>query len=492
MGLEEALPLLMFAALALLLFSGYPVAFVLGGVGMGFAVLAIMIDPFLFDWPQFGSIPSRVFGGIAENLILTAIPMFILMGTVLERSGVARELLHCLQVLLKRVPGGLALSVTLMGTIMAATTGIIGASVVMMTLLALPVMLARRYSVPLATGTIAASGTLGILIPPSIMLVIMADLLARSVGNMFVAAFFPGLLLSGLYVAYILILCRLNPRLAPIPDADFGPDNLVGILKLVLQSFVPPIFLIFLVLGSILMGWATPTEAAGVGAAGAVVLAFVNLVILPACGIEHHHQDEPDKLREIIDDESATGYFTDELKHFSRVMWTSLQRAAMTNAMLFGIFIGATIFSYVFRSLGGDDIVISLVESLGFGSWGLLILLMGIVFFLGFFFDWIEITLIVLPVFSPIITALDFGNHVLPNEVVYWFAILMAVNLQTSFLTPPFGFALFYMKAVAPSGVKIQQIYTGIIPFVVLQLIGLGLVMAFPDIALWLPRVLLN
>ena len=489
MALEHALPLLMFAALAVFLFSGYPVAFVLGGVGMAFALLAILIDPFLFDWPQFGSVPSRVFGGIAENLILTAIPMFILMGTVLERSGTARDLLNCLQVLLRRVPGGLALSVTLLGTIMAATTGIIGASVVMMTLLALPVMLHRGYHVPLATGTIAASGTLGILIPPSIMLVIMADLLARSVGNMFVAAFFPGLLLSGLYVVYIVTLCRFKPELAPIPREDLGPDTGWGVAKMVLTSFFPPILLIFMVLGSILFGWATPTEAAGVGAAGAILLAFLNLVVLPALGIEHRLvDDDAEESREGIGGDPAGGH----LARFGRVMWASAQRAAMTNAMLFGIFIGATVFSYVFRSLGGDDIVIGLVESLGFGSWGLLFLLMGIVFFLGFFFDWIEITLIVLPVFAPIVSAFDFGDHVAQHEVVYWFAILLAVNLQTSFLTPPFGFALFYMKAVVPAGVRIQQIYVGIIPFVLLQLIGLSLVMMFPDIALWLPRVMLD
>lgn len=492
MDLAEFLPIFMFLALAILLFSGYPVAFVLGGVGFGFALLAISIDPFLFDWPQFGSIPSRVFGGIAENLILTAIPMFILMGTMLERSGVARELLNCLQVLLRRVPGGLALSVTLMGTIMAATTGIIGASVVMMTLLALPVMMTRRYNIPLATGTIAASGTLGILIPPSIMLVIMADLLARSVGNMFVAAFFPGLILSGLYIVYIIVLCRLRPHLAPIPSDSFGPGDAVGIFKMVLRSFLPPIFLIFLVLGSILMGWATPTEAAGVGAAGAILLAFINLVLLPVLGVEHHHFDEPTALRDVIDDESTGSGFFDEFAHFTGVLRDSVLSAGMTNAMLFGIFIGATIFSYVFRSLGGDDLVINLVDSLGLGSWGLLFLLMGIIFMLGFFFDWIEITLIVLPVFSPIITGLDFGDHVAKEEVVYWFAILMAVNLQTSFLTPPFGFALFYMKAVAPPDVKIGQIYIGIIPFVLLQIIGLLLVIVFPDIALWLPRVLLN
>ncbi len=451
---EDYLPLFMFAALGGLLFSGYPVAFVLGGVGLTFGFVGMYFE--VFDFIQFFNLAPRIWGGIAENLVLTAIPMFIFMGTMLERSGVASDLLHCLQVLLRRVPGGLAMAVTLMGTIMAATTGIIGASVVMMTLLALPVMLNRDYNIPLATGTIAASGTLGILIPPSIMLVIMADLLGRSVGNLFVAAVFPGFILAGLYVLFILVLCGFRPRLAPpLPD-DVGPGSNLELLVLVLRSFLPPLFLVFLVLGSILFGWATPTEAAGVGAAGAILLAFLNR------------------------------------KLSFKVMRDVVERSALTGGMLFGIFLGATCFSYVFRSLGGDDIVIGTVEAMGLGSWGLLFVLMGLVFVLGFFFDWIEITLIVLPVFSPIIELLDFGTHVDKFEVVYWFAILLAVNLQTSFLTPPFGFALFYMKGVAPPQVRIQQIYKGIIPFVMLQLLGLGLVMTFPDIALWLPRVLLN
>ena len=269
-------------------------------------------------------------------------------------------------------------------------------------------------------------------------------------------AIIPGFMLASFYMLYILVLCGFKPQLAPPLPEDEGPDTAGGILLLVLRSFIPPLFLVFLVLGSILFGWATPTEAAGVGGAGAILLAAVNRRLSFA------------------------------------VLKDVLERSALTGGMLFGIFLGATCFSYVFRALGGDDIVIDLVESLGLGSWGLLLMLMGIVFFLGFFFDWIEITLIVLPVFSPIIGALDFGDHVAPLEVTYWFAILLAVNLQTSFLTPPFGFALFYMKGVAPPQVKIQQIYKGIIPFVLLQLIGLGLVMAFPDIALWLPRVLLN
>ncbi|MCP4072770.1 MAG: TRAP transporter large permease subunit [Hyphomicrobiales bacterium] len=491
MGIEEALPLLMFAALAIFLFSGYPVAFVLGGIGLTFAFIAMAIDPFLFDWPQFGALPSRIFGAIAENLILTAIPMFIFMGTMLEKSGVAEDLLNCLQVLLRRVPGGLALAVTLMGTILAASTGIIGASVVMMTLLALPVMMQRNYAIPLATGTIAASGTLGILIPPSIMLVIMADLLGRSVGNLFVAAVFPGLLLSTLYVFYIVTRCSISPQLAPKPPADLGPQTTSGVLIMVLRSFVPPILLITAVLGSILAGVATPTEAAGVGAMGALLLAFFNLVGLPALGVEKMHFAGETHL--VLDEFEETKHSPIEhFRYFGSVLADVVHRAALTNGMLFGIFVGATLFSYVFRTLGGDDIVIQLVESTGFGPWGLLILLMGIVFFLGFFFDWIEITLIVLPVFSPIIASLDFGDHIAKVDVVYWFAILLAVNLQTSFLTPPFGFALFYMKAVAPPSIKIQQIYMGIIPFVILQMIGLVLVMVFPEIAMWLPRQLLD
>ncbi len=551
-ALAEAMPLLMFAGLAIFLFSGYPVAFVLGGIGLIFALITIQVDDFLFSWDQFGAIPSRIYGNISVSLILTAIPMFIFMGTMLERSGIARDLLNCLQVLLRRVPGGLALAVTLMGTILAATTGIIGASVVMMSLLALPVMMARSYSPSLASGTIAASGTLGILIPPSIMLVIMADLLSRSVGNLFVAAVVHGFMLSGLYVIYIITRTKLTPSMAPPLPNDVGPQTRGGIWMMVLRSFVPPIILIGLVLGSILAGYATPTEAAGVGAAGAILLGLLNLVLVPvigfvwiaplyagisalaisaaifailgqfglwslpvgnsaltvaglatlwglflavrdrSSGMDSHRFNDIDFSVEgdtqIVDepgDVAPLAYFWSTLKDVT-------YRTALTNAMIFGIFIGATLFSFVFRAIGGEELVIHLVESMGLGSWGLLFLILGIVFFLGFFFDWIEITLIVLPVFSPIIELLDFGVHVDKHEIVFWFAILLAVNLQTSFLTPPFGFALFYLKAVAPPSIKIQAIYRGIIPFVMLQLIGLGLVLAFPELALWLPRVLLD
>ncbi len=455
MDLVYLLPAFMFIALALLLFSGFPVAWVLGGVGIGFGFIGMHYD--VFEFIYFFNVISRIWGTAAENLILVAVPMFIFMGTMLERSGVANDLLHCLQVLLRRTPGGLALSVTIMGTIMAATTGIIGASVVMMSLLALPVMLDRGYDTPLATGTIAASGTLGILIPPSIMLVIMADLLSISVGTLFLAAILPGFLLAGLYLVYIYSRTKINPSLAPpLPDS-LGPESRSELIVMIVRSFVPPIMLIVFVLGSIFAGWATPTEAAGVGALGALLLAVMNR-----------------KLNYVV------------LKDV-------LTRSALTIGMIFGIFIGATCFSYVYRVLGGDDVVHNFIMHIGFGDWGLLFLMMGMVFLLGFFFDWIEITLIVLPLFAPIMKTMDFGTHIpYAVDIVPWIAILLAVNLQTSFLTPPFGFALFYMKGVAPPHVKMQQIYRGIIPFVSLQLIGLGLVIWFPQLALWLPRVLLD
>ena len=454
MDLVELLPVFMFLALAILLFSGFPVAFVLGGVGLSFGFVGIYFE--VFNLIEFFNIISRIWGGVCENLILVAIPMFIFMGTMLEKSGVAKDLLYALQILLRAVPGGLALSVTIMGTIMAATTGIIGASVVMMTLLALPVMLDRKYDPSLATGTIAASGTLGILIPPSIMLVIMADLLSISVGTLFLAAVIPGLLLAFIYTIYIYLRTKFNPKLAPALADDVGPKTKMELWVMVFRSFLPPIFLIMCVLGSIFAGVATPTEAAAVGALGSIILALFNRRLTKT------------------------------------VIKSVTERSALTCAMIFGLFIGATAFSYVFRSLGGDDLIHHFVESLGLGSWGILFFMMGMVFLLGFFFDWVEITLIVLPLFAPIMQTLDFGDHLANDMIVPWIAVLLAVNLQTSFLTPPFGFALFYMKGVSPPEVKIQTIYKGIIPFVFLQLLGLVLVIKFPDIALWLPGLILD
>ena len=311
-------------------------------------------------------------------------------------------------------------------------------------------MLKQKYSPAMSCGVIAASGTLGILIPPSIMLIIMADLLSVSVGNVFMAAILPGLALATLYLLYVVAISTVRPSVAPplppdllkVPKGELGP--------LLMRAFFPPVFLIGLIKGSILFGWATPSEAGAVGAVGAVVLAVL------------------------------AGSMS------KSVMKGVCHTSARTVAMIFFIIISATCFAYVYRSLGGDDIVEYLIHEAGLTSWGLLFLIMGIVFVLGFFLDWIEITLIVLPVFAPLVAGLDFGDHVAKADITYWFIILIAVNLQTSFLTPPFGFALFYLKGIAPKEIKIQQIYIGIIPFVLLQVLGVILVLTFPDLALQL------
>jgi tripartite ATP-independent transporter DctM subunit len=452
--LSHHLSVLLFVVLAIVLFCGYPVAFVLGGIAILFGAIGILLD--VFHPLQFFNLLPRVWGAAASNPVLVAVPMFIFMGTVLERSGVANDLLHCLQILSRRIPGGLAMSVTLMGTIMAATTGIVGASVVMLTLIALPTMLKRGYNKELAVGTIASAGTLGILIPPSIMLVIMGDLLSVSVGTLFAAAVIPGLILSALYLVYIGAISFLKPQLAPPLPADVGPKSSEEFWRMIGKSFLPPTFLIVLVLGSIFAGWATPTEAAGVGAFGALLLAWWN------------------------------GRLT------KRSMREVIESSALTNAMVFFIVFGATLFSFVFRALGGDDVVKEILAAMGLDTgWEILTFLMVLVFILGFFFDWIEICLIVLPVFAPVLQGVNFGPHIgegAPIVFLTWFIILMSVNLQTSFLTPPFGFTLFYMKGTVPPEVTMAHIYRGIIPFVLLQVIGLMLCMIFPQLVLWLPR----
>jgi len=452
--IEHHLSLIMFFVLAIALFCSFPVAFVLGGIAILFGVIGMLFD--VFQPVQFFNLLPRVWGTAASNPILVAVPMFIFMGTMLERSGVANDLLHCLQVLTRRVPGGLAMSVTLMGTIMAATTGIVGASVVMLTMIALPSMMQRGYQKELAVGTIASAGTLGILIPPSIMLVIMGDLLSVSVGSLFAAAVLPGLVLALLYLLYIGIISFVRPDRAPPLPEDVGPKSRAEFWRMIGKSFFPPVFLITLVLGSIFGGWATPTEAAGVGSLGAILLAWFNGRL------------SMQTLRDVI------------------------ERAGLTNAMVFFIVFGATLFSFVFRSLGGDHLVVELLERMGINTgWEILIFMQVLTFALGFFFDWIEICLIVLPVFAPVLQNVDFGPHLGqggPILFLTWFIVLMSVNLQTSFLTPPFGFTLFYMKGTVPPGVTMAHIYRGIVPFVLLQLIGLVLVLAFPWLALWLPR----
>ena len=448
---QDFLPIIMFGTLASLLFSGFPVAFILGGIAFLFGMIGYWID--MFDLIEFFNFLPRIWFQGAENLVLVAVPAFVFMGVMMERSGVANDLLYCVQVLLKNVAGSLALAVIVMGTVLAAMTGIIGASVTMMTALALPTMIKQGYKNSLSCGCIAASGTLGILIPPSIMLIIMADLMAVSVGNMFMAAIIPGLVLAFFYLLFVAVYAKLRPEVAPSlpPELLYVPRKKYP--AMIFKSFLPPVLLIFMIKGSILFGIAAPSEAGAVGAFGTILLAIGNRRLT-----------------------------FDLLKG---VCHTS----ARTIAMIFFIIISATCFAYVYRSLGGDDIVEHLILSAGLTSWQLLILLMAITFMLGFFLDWIEITLIVLPVFAPLITGLDFGEHVASKDIVFWFLVLMAINLQTSFLTPPFGFALFYLKGIAPREVKIQEIYKGIIPFVLLQLGGLILVMWKPDVALWLMKL---
>jgi tripartite ATP-independent transporter DctM subunit len=449
--LIDHLAVLMFLALIISLFIGFPVGFTLGGVAVIFGFIGMAFD--VFNMARWGIIMPRIYGGIVTSQVLMAIPMFIFMGVTLERSRVAEDLLKTLQILLRRVPGGLAMSVAAMGTIMAATTGIVGASVIMLTLMALPTMLERNYAKTLATGTIAASGTLGILIPPSIMLVILGDLVQVPVGTLFAAAVGPGLLLSALYLVYIGVFARLNPTAAPpLPDA-FAPASKGELVSMVFKSLIPPVLLIVVVLGSIFGGLATPTEASGMGCLGALIL--------------------------------AAAYRRLDLKMLQDVIYS----AGVTNALVFFIIIGATFFAYVFRALGGDYIVEEILAASGIDTaWEILIFVMILVFIMGFFFDFIEIALIVIPIFYPLLLRADFGEHVGPAFwAMPWATILIAVNLQTSFLTPPFGFSLFYMKGVVPKEVRMQHIYRGIIPFVLLQLTAVGLVMAFPKIALWLP-----
>ncbi len=450
--IADHLSVLMFLVLTFIMFVGYPVAFVLGGIALAFGALGIAFD--VFRPAQFGSLIPRIWGQAVQNQVLIAVPMFVFMGTILEKSGVADELLKALQVLTRRIPGGLAISVTVMGTIMAATTGIVGASVIMLTLIALPTMLERGYSKELSVGTIASAGTLGILIPPSIMLVIMGDLMTLSVGTLFTAAILPGLLLAGVYLVYIGVYAAFNPRMAPPLSSDEGPQNAAELLRLVLRSFLPPAFLIFVVLGSIFGGWATPTEAGGTGCAGALLLAWWNKRL--------------------------------NLKMLNAV----IESSALTNALVFFIIFGATLFSFVFRALGGDDLVIELLKAAGIDTgWEILVFVMVLVFIMGFFFDFLEICLIVLPIFAPILLKVDFTPHIAENkDFMVWFVILVAVNLQSAFLTPPFGFALFYMKATVPPSVTMAHIYRGIVPFVALQVLTVAICMIWPEIILYLPR----
>lgn len=447
METREWLAIAMFASFIALIFTGFPVAWVLGGLAIFFTALGIIAERDFaihtgVDW-AYSSLSVERMWNVMDNWVLVALPMFITMGILLDRSGVAADLMSNVARLFGRVRGGLAVTVALIGILLAATTGIIGASVVLLAMLGLPIMLDRNYKPELAAGTVASVGTLGILIPPSIMLVMMADRLAMSVGDLFLGAVLPGLLLGALYVTYLLAYARLRPEVAPIPD-DAPPVDM-SVFVDVARAALPALALILTVLGSIFFGIATPTEASGVGAFGALLLALAKRRL--GGGVL------PDVFRETT---RTTGY-------------------------LFAILLGATAYSLVLRGLGGDQLIERAFLGLPFGPNGILISILVFTFLLGFFLDWIEITLIVLPLVAPIVTGLGFD--------LVWFTVLFAMCLQTSFLTPPVGFALFYLKGVAPPEIDIATIYRGVIPFVLLQLLGLAILFSWPELATWLPEL---
>lgn len=458
---NEILVAAMFATFIIFLFTGIPVAWVLGGTGVLFAGVGYLADTYFdaftgLDFLTLGLVVNRIFK-IMDNWVLVALPMFIFMGLMLDESGVAERLMKSMQALFGKVRGGLAITVTCIGIILAASTGIIGASVVLLGLLSLAPMMKQGYDKTLAVGTVASAGCLGILIPPSIMLVIMADQLALSVGDLFMGAVFPGLLLGFLYIVYILIYGLVKPQGAPLP-ADRQPMDW-GVLWDVIKSVLPAVALIFAVLGSIFAGMATPTEASGVGALGATLLAGM--------------------------------YRNLSFKVFFEVLKSTFN----TTAYIFAIFLGATCFALVLRELGGDEIIENMLTGLPFGPYGIIMVILAFVFILGFILDWIEITLIMLPLLAPVVSALELGVPgfgVIDNPDLVWFVMLVAMTLQTSFLTPPVGFALFYLKGVCPPEIKLMDIYKGVVPFIILQLIGLAIVGFYPTIVTWLPSVAYN
>jgi tripartite ATP-independent transporter DctM subunit len=446
MEINEILAILMFVSFIALLFVGFPVAWTLGGIAMVFAAISIFCDTYLdtfigIDWAYVSLVVDDLWNTM-QNWVLVALPMFIFMGLMLDRSGIAEQMLESFTQLFGRIRGGLAVTITIIGVLLAASTGIIGASVVLLTLLGLPIMLKNHYQKELAVGTICSAGTLGILIPPSIMLVIMADRLSMSVGDLFLGAVFPGLLLGVLYIAYILLVSMLRPSVAPLPadTPKLTPRVLLGVAR----AAVPPAVLILAVLGTIFFGVATPTEASGVGAFGATLLALWNRRL----------------------------NFT--------VFKEVVQQTTTTTAFIFGIFVGASAFAIVLRGLGGDDLIEESLLALDLGRHGTVIAVMCLIFLLGFVLDWIQIILVVLPLVAPVVKALGFD--------LVWFTVLFAVCLQTSFLTPPVGFALFYLKGVAPPEVTVRHIYRGILPFICVQLIGLAVVYLWPAIVTWLPQ----
>jgi tripartite ATP-independent transporter DctM subunit len=453
--LIELIPLLMFAAICIFLMLGYPVAFTLGGVALAFAAFGIVGG--VFDPNLLKSFPSRLFG-IMNNYTLVAVPLFVFMGTVLEKSRLAEDLLANMTKACGRLPGGLGISVVAVGSLLAASTGIVGATVVTMGLMSLPLMIKRGYAPSFACGTICATGTLGQIIPPSIALVLLGDVLSSayqqaqlklgvfnpktiSVGDLFVAAIVPGLLLVVFYMLYVFFTAFFRPHI--IPRVVIDTNEKVSILSLLL-SLLPVLLLIGLVLGSILIGAATPTEAAGVGALGACLLALGKKQLNVA------------RVREVS------------------------RSTIQISAMIFMILIGASLFSLVFRGFGGEELVHAFFNQLPGGVFTAVLLVMVVMFILGFILDFIEIIFVVVPIVGPVLLAMGVDP--------IWLGIMIAVNLQTSFLTPPFGFALFYLRGVAPASIKTSEIYRGVIPFIMLQLLVLCVMAIWPGVVTWLPE----
>ncbi|NOX49287.1 MAG: TRAP transporter large permease subunit [Gammaproteobacteria bacterium] len=444
MAANEILATVMFVSFLALVFTGFPVAWILGGLAVMFSAFAVVLEvdfaiPIGMNWAYTSLTVDRIWN-VMENWVMVALPMFIFMGLLLDRSGIAGQLMISFARLFGNIRGGLAVAVAFIGLLLAATTGIIGASVVLLALLGLPAMLSQGYDKSFAAGTVTAVGTLGILIPPSIMLVLMADRMSMSVGDLFLGAVFPGLLLAFLYIAYILIFAWLKPSVAPAAVTE--PFDMQAVWDL-FKAILPPAFLILAVLGSIFFGLATPTEAAGVGACGALFLALINR-----------------RLNKSI-------------------MSDVLQETTRTTAFIFAVLLGATAFSLVLRGLGGDELIERALMSLPFEPTGIIISILVATFLLGFFLDWIELTLIVLPLVSPVVVTLGFDP--------VWFTILFAVCLQTSFLTPPVGFAIFYLKGVAPEGIDVVTIYKGVVPFIILQVIGMLIIFNWDALVTWLP-----
>ncbi len=431
----ELLAILLFVSIFVLILYGFPVAFTLGGLSLIYAFC--FLDP-----ASFAALPPRIMG-VMSNYVLLAVPLFIFMGIMLERSGLAEQLLNTMALLFGRFPGGLALSVVIVGAMLAASTGIVGATVVTMGLISLPTMLKRGYHPALSTGIIAASGTLGQIIPPSVVLVLLGSVLNVSVGNLFAAALVPGLVLVGLYMLFVFLTAYFKPNLAPpVPKEELAAFRGKGFARKVLQAFVLPFLLILAVLGSIFAGIATPTEASAVGALGAILLTAqqgkLSLPVLKGVAKETTH----------------------------------------LTAMVFIILLGATTFSFVFREMGGDIYLVDLVRGSNLSPMAFLFVVMAVVFVAGFFIDFIEIIFIIVPVVAPVFHELDIN--------LLWIGILLCINLQTSFLTPPFGFSLFYLKGVAPPEVTTRHLYIGILPFVFIQLLLLGLVVFFPQFGMLL------